>query len=62
MDKISITDLPRTLREQGTVISYNMAWRAANEGRIPAERHGKRWFVKASDLDTIRATLAPVSN
>ena len=62
MDKISITDLPRVLREQGTVISYNMAWRAANEGRIPAERHGKRWFVKASDLDTIRATFAPVSN
>ena len=62
MDKISITDLPRELRAQKIDTTYNAVWRAASEGRIPAERHGKRWFVKASDLPKVAAFFAPVSN
>ena len=62
MDKISITDLPRALRAEGIETTYNTVWRAASEGRIPAERHGKRWFVNTADLPKVQAFFAPVSN
>ena len=60
MDKISITDLLRELRSRGIIINYNTCWRAACEGRIPAQRVGSRWFVKASDLDRVAQAFAPV--
>ncbi len=52
-DKISMTDMPRALRELGVEASYNLCWRAAVEGRIPAERMGRRWYVKADDLPRV---------
>lgn len=60
MCTIAIIDLPRALRAEGIETTYNVVWRAASEGRIPAERHGKRWFVKASDLPLIVSAFAPV--
>ena len=62
MDKIFITDLPRALRAEGIDTSYNACWRAATEGRIPAEKQGRQWFVKTDDLPKVRAFFAPVSN
>jgi hypothetical protein len=36
---------------------YIMLWRAATEGRIPALRHGSRWFVLEGDLARIAGIL-----
>ena len=60
MNSIPITDLPRALRAESIEASYHQCWRAACEGRIPAEKHGSRWFVKRDDLPLIVATFAPV--
>jgi hypothetical protein len=59
MSKISILDLPRHLRAEGIITTYNATWRAAVEGRIPAERHGSRWYVREADLPKIKAAFTP---
>ncbi|MCC5968405.1 MAG: hypothetical protein JJU15_00475 [Pararhodobacter sp.] len=59
MSNISITDLPRALRNRGIEVTYNAIWLAATEGRIPAEKQGKRWFVKADDLPLVADAFAP---
>jgi hypothetical protein len=46
------------LRESfGISAAYTVLWRAATEGRIPAIRHGSRWFVLEDDLPSIANTL-----
>jgi hypothetical protein len=61
-EKISISDVPRHLRAKGVDTTYNFVWRAAVEGRIPAEKQGARWFVRADDMPRITEHFAPVSN
>lgn len=58
-EKISLTEVPRHLRDKGITTSYNQIWRAACEGRIPAEKHGVRWFVKQDDLPKVAEVFAP---
>ena len=56
-DPISLSDLPRALALHGVFPSYLTVWRAAVDGRIPAERAGGRWFVHDVDLPRIAATF-----
>lgn len=54
---ISITEALRPLNERGCNLTYNKLHGLASEGRIPAERLGRTWHVRTSDLDTIAQTL-----
>ena len=55
--KIQLSDLPRALAGHGVFPSYLSVWRAAVDGRIPAERTGARWFVECADLPRIAAAF-----
>lgn len=54
---ISITEALRPLNERGCNLTYNKLHNIASEGRIPAERVGRTWHLRLSDLDTIAQTL-----
>jgi hypothetical protein len=56
---LSLTAVPLHLHEQGVTVTYNQIWRAATEGRIPAERVGGRLFVKTDDLAKVASVFAP---
>lgn len=49
-NSISLPEAPAALREAGADISYCTLWRAAVEGRLPAVKHRRRWFVRMDDL------------
>ena len=36
---------------------YNMVWKAVVEGRIPAKRRGRSWWVKREDSERVRVQL-----
>lgn len=55
--RISITEALRPLNERGCGLTYNKLHNIASEGRIPAERLGRTWYVREADLDTIAQTL-----
>jgi hypothetical protein len=55
--KLSLTDTPRALAALGTPVTYRALWGAVVEGRIPAERVGKRWFIRDTDLKSIAQTF-----
>lgn len=57
-DKISLIDLARALREHDVEVSYPQCWRAVVDGRIPATREQRRWWVKSADLPMIAATIS----
>lgn len=59
MSKISILDLPRTLKAEGVATTYHQVWKGAVEGKFPAERHGSRWFVREADLPQVKAAFTP---
>ena len=56
-DTIPLTDAPRALRAYGLSTTYNALWIAIVAGRVPAERVGKRWYVRAADLAVIAQIL-----
>lgn len=53
--KLSILALIAELRAQGVQKSYQIIWRATVEGRIPAERVGRKWLFKTDDVPAIAA-------
>jgi hypothetical protein len=56
-DNIPLTDAPRALRAYGLSTTYNALWTAIVAGQVPAERVGKRWYVRADDLAIIAQIL-----
>jgi hypothetical protein len=54
---LPLTDTPRALAALGTPVTYRALWGAVVEGRIPAERVGKRWFIRDTDLKSIAQTF-----
>ena len=54
---ITLTDAPRALAAHGLATTYHRLWVAIVAGHVPAERVGKRWHVRASDLAVIAKTL-----
>ena len=56
-DNIPLTDAPRALRAYGLSTTYQRLWGAVVSGRVPAERVGKRWHVRAADLPIIAQIL-----
>ena len=56
-DNIPLTDAPRALRAHGLSTTYNALWIAIVAGHVPAERVGKRWYVREADLATIAQIL-----
>ena len=56
-DTIPLTDAPRALRAYGLSTTYNALWTAIVAGQVPAERVGKRWYVRAADLAIIAQIL-----
>ena len=56
-DNIPLTDAPRALRAYGLSTTYNALWTAIVAGQVPAERVGKRWYVRAADLAIIAQIL-----
>ena len=56
-DNIPLTDAPRALRAHGLATTYQRLWRAVVAGEVPAERVGKKWHVRESDLATIAQIL-----
>ena len=56
-DNIPLTDAPRALRAHGLSTTYNALWIAIVAGHVPAERVGKRWYVREADLPIIAKTL-----
>ena len=56
-DNIPLTDAPRALRAHGCETSYQRVWGAVVSGQVPAERVGKRWYVRAADLAVIAQIL-----
>ena len=56
-DTIPLTDAPRALRAYGLSTTYNALWTAIVAGQVPAERVGKRWYVRAADLAVIAQIL-----
>jgi hypothetical protein len=56
-DFIKLTEIPRALSALGTPITYQQAWNAVVEGRIPAERVGRSWHIRKSDLPGIAQSL-----
>ena len=57
--KISLIELPRLMRADGIEISYATAWRAVVDGKIPATRQGRGWFVDQSDLPAVKEHFNP---
>jgi len=55
--KITLTDAPRALAAQGCEILYQRLWGAVIAGQVPAERVGKRWYIREADLPIIAKTL-----
>jgi len=56
-DNIPLTDAPRALRAYGLSTTYNALWTAIVAGQVPAERVGKRWYVRTADLAVIAQIL-----
>jgi len=56
-DNIPLTDAPRALRAYGLSTTYNALWTAIVAGQVPAERVGKRWYVRTADLAIIAQIL-----
>ena len=56
-DTMPITEAPRALRAHGLSTTYQRLWGAVVSGRVPAERVGKRWHVRAADLAVIAQIL-----
>ncbi len=55
-EKFPLIDLPRTLRAHHDIgVSYAAVWRAVVDGRIPADRQGRRWWIDTADLPNIAA-------
>lgn len=50
---------PAALRQEFNVtVPYPRIWRAVVDGRIPATREGRRWYLDTADLPEIADTLA----
>ena len=60
--KISLIELPRLLRAEGIETSYATAWRAVVDGKIPATKQGRGWWIDKADLPEVREHFSPVSN
>ena len=60
--RISLIELPRLMRADGIEISYATAWRAVVDGKIPATRQGRGWFVDQSDLPAVKEYFSPYIN
>ena len=58
-NRIPLTELGRALVEHGATVSYPRLWRAVCDGRIPAERVGRQWFINPDDLPVIAEAFAP---
>ena len=56
---IPLTELGRALHEYGATASYPRLWRAVCDGRIPAERVGRQWFIDPDNVPEIAAMFAP---
>lgn len=54
-DLLTISDLVRSLRENGLPAAYSTVHRKVIEGTYPATRFGQAWCIKATDLPEIMA-------
>jgi hypothetical protein len=43
-----------------TPVSYNQVWRAIADGKLPASRDGKKWFIHENDLPLFAKALSKV--
>ena len=57
-EAISLTDLPRALRDHGANPTYQQCWNAVVAGDVPAQRAGSRWLIRSADLPEIARTLS----
>ena len=55
---LTLTELPRRLREEGVAVNYHTVWKRATNGQIPVERIGGRFFVAVADLPEIARILS----
>lgn len=53
---LTIADVLRQLRHEAGDLAptYPMFHRRVVEGRIPAEKFGRGWMIRAEDLDRVR--------
>ena len=56
-DLMPLSDGPRAIIPLGGSVSYMTLWRAAIDGRVPAQKKGSRWFVSAADIPQIAAVF-----
>ena len=56
--QISLNELPRALREHDVKVTYPTVWRAVVDGRIPAIRDGRRWFIDPANMPAIAQILS----
>lgn len=56
--KLTLIEAPRALMAHiAPPPTYHQLWMAAVAGRIPAEKVGKRWMIRAADLERIAKTF-----
>ncbi len=52
-ESLTLADATRALVAHGTSPTYNQLWNAVVAGRVPAERIGRRWMIRAADLEIV---------
>jgi len=52
-ESVTLTDLPRALRDFDVSASYQQCWRAVVSGDIPARRAGRKWLIAENDVPTV---------
>lgn len=57
--KISLIEIPRLLRADGIETNYAAAWRAVADGKLPAHKVGRGWFIDRADLPKVREHFKP---
>ena len=54
-------DLPEVTREirrsYDTPVPHSRVWRAVVEGDVPAEKHGRQWYVAVEHIPQLAAAL-----
>lgn len=60
--QIELVAVPAALRQAHNVtVAYPRLWRAVVDGRVPAIRDGRRWYIEQDKLPEIARIMSPAT-
>jgi hypothetical protein len=56
-EMLTLPEITREVRRRYGRVPHSRIWRAAVEGDVPAEKHGRQWYVAPEHIPQLAAAL-----